>query len=224
VTETRIQNSSSVVYRKTVMSWEQNSSNATPRLASVRVTNEAGKTTATVFSYNDAHTPYNNVSTVSERDFTGDGSVSSTELRRTETTYVTSSDYLKRRLLRLPSMVKVFPGGSSTAASRVDFAYDNYGSSHANLTARDDIIMHDVAFDPFQETQEDCDWACTEWGYPDPWSPYQCLNWEWCATTTILTIQALIIEATSRALQRIPTRRLRPARLRTQLRTTSRAM
>ena len=94
VTETRIQNSSSVVYRKTVMSWEQNSSNGTPRLASVRVTNEAGKTTATVFSYDDAHTPYNNISVVSERDFTSDGSVSSTELRRTETTYVTSSNYL----------------------------------------------------------------------------------------------------------------------------------
>jgi RHS repeat-associated protein len=179
VTETRIQNSSSVVYRKSVMAWEQNSSNGTPRLASVRVTNEAGKTTATVFSYDDAHTPYNNVSTVSERDFTSDGSVSLTELRRTETTYVTSSDYLNRRLLHLPSMVKVFPGGSSTPASRADFAYDNYGSSHANLTARNDIIMHDVAFDPFQETQESCDWVCAEWGYPDPWSPYQCLDWQW---------------------------------------------
>src|ERR1051325_7925672 len=64
VTETRIQNSSSVVYRKSVMSWEQNSSNDTPRVASVRVTNEADKTTATVFSYDDAHTPYNNVSVV----------------------------------------------------------------------------------------------------------------------------------------------------------------
>jgi len=179
VTETRIQNSSSVVYRKSVLSWEQNSSNATPRLASVRVTNEAGKTTASVFSYDDAHTPYNNVSVVSERDFTSDGSVSSAELRRTETTYVTSSNYLDRQLLHLPSMMKVFPGGSSTPASRVDFAYDNYGSSHANLTARNDIIMHDVAFDPFQETQESCDWACTEWGYPDPESPYQCLNWQW---------------------------------------------
>ena len=179
VTETRIQNSASVVYQKSVMSWEQNSSNGTPRLASVRVTNEASKTSATVFSYDDAHTPYNNVSVVSERDFTTDGSVSATELRRTETTYVTSSTHLSRGLLHLPSMVKVFPGGSSSPASRVDLAYDNYGSSHANLTARDAIIMHDVAFDPFQQTQESCDWACTEWGYPYPEAPYQCLNWEW---------------------------------------------
>jgi YD repeat-containing protein len=179
VTETRIKNSSSVVYRKTALTWEQNSSNGTPRLASVRMTNEAGKTTATVFTYDDAHTPYNNISVVSARDFTTDGSVSSTELRRTETTYITSSSYLSRRLLHLPAMVKVFPGGSSTPASRIDFAYDNYGSSHANLTARDDIIMHDDAFDPFQQTQESCDWVCTEWGYPDPYSPYQCLNWQW---------------------------------------------
>ena len=179
VSETRIQNSSSTVFRKTVLTWEQNSSNSTPRLASIRVTNEAGKTTASVFSYDDAHTPYNNVSVVSERDFTTDASVSSTELRRTETTYITSSNYLGRQLLHLPAMVKVFPGGSSTPASRVDFTYDDYGSSHANLTARDDIIMHDVAYDPFQETQESCDWVCTEWGYPDPESPYQCLNWQW---------------------------------------------
>jgi len=95
-----------------------------------------------VLSYDDTHTPYNNVSVVSERDFTSNGTVSSTELRRTETTYVTSSNYMNRRLLSLPSMVKVFPGGSSTPASRIDYAYDNYGSSHENLTARDDIIMH----------------------------------------------------------------------------------
>ena len=182
VTETRIQNSSAVVSAKTVLTWEQNSANGTPRLANVRVTVESGKTTASVFSYDDAHTPYNNVSVVSERDFTTNGSVSATELRRTETSYVTASDYLNRRLLHLPSTMKVFPGGSSTAAARVDFAYDNYGSSHANLTARNDIIMHDVAFDPFQQTQESCDWTCAEWGYPDPWSPYQCLNWQWGCT------------------------------------------
>jgi len=58
VTETQVQNSSSVVIRKIVRGWEQNSSNGTPRVASVRLTNESGKTTAKVFSYDDAHTPY----------------------------------------------------------------------------------------------------------------------------------------------------------------------
>jgi YD repeat-containing protein len=177
VTETRVQNSSSAVFSKTVVTWEQNPGNGTPRIASVKMTNEEGKTRAIVLTY-DSTTPYNNVSVKSEREFTSDGTISSTELRRTETTYVMSSNYLNRRLLRLPSMVKVFPGGSSVAASRIDYAYDDYGTSHANLTARNDIIMHDVAFDPFQEPQETWDWVCTEWGYNES-GLFTCLNWEW---------------------------------------------
>lgn len=166
ISETKVQNSSSVVFSKTVFSWEQNPYNGTPRLASLRVTNEAGQTAARVFSYDDAHTVFNNVSVTSERGFTTDGSVSATELRRTETTYVTSSDYINRRLLSLPSMVKVFPGGSSTPATRVDYAYDQYGSSHENMTARTDIIMHDYTADPFAPTEESCNWNCYEY---DPW-------------------------------------------------------
>jgi RHS repeat-associated protein len=178
VSEIRIQNSSSVAYRKTVLAWEQNPTNGTPRIASVRTTNEAGKTTAKVLSYDDAHTVYNNVSVVSERDFTSDGSVSSTELRRMETTFVTSSSYLNRRLLHLPSMVKVFPGGSSTPAGRIDYAYDNYGSSHENMTARNDIIMHDYTADPFAETEESCDWVCYQYDY---WW-IDCVDWRYDCT------------------------------------------
>ena len=177
VKEIRVQNQDTtpVVFSKTQITWEQNSSNGTPRIANIKSTNEVNKTTAQVFTY-DSNTPYNNVSVVSERDFTSNGSLGS-ELRRTETTYITSSGYLSRRLLRLPSMVKIFPGGSSTAAARIDYGYDNYSTSHADLTSRDDIIMHDPAFDPFQQTQETWDWVCTEWGY-DEGFPI-CLNWEW---------------------------------------------
>ena len=164
ITEIRIQNSSSTVFAKTVLTWEQNSTNGTPRLANVKTTNEAGKTRSTVYSY-DSSTAFNNVSVVSERDFTTDGSVSSTELRRTEVTYLTSSNYLNRRLLHIPSMVKVFPGGSSTPASRIDYSYDDYGTNHANLTSRDDIIMHDPAFDPFQQTEESCLWVCYQYDW-----------------------------------------------------------
>ena len=177
VTEVKTQYSSTV-YRKTVFAWEQNSTNGTPRLASIRITNEADKTSATVLSYDDANTPYNNVSVVSEREFTNNGTISNTELRRTETTYVTSSNYLNRRLLRLPSMVKVFPGGSSTPISRVDYAYDEYGSSHADLTPRNDIIMHSPVFDPFQETQEFCDWVCNQY---DHWQ-IECIDWRLVCT------------------------------------------
>ena len=180
ITEVRVQNATPTVFAKTVMSWEQNASNGTPRIANVKMTNEASKTRATVFSY-DSSTTYNNVSEFSERDFTTDGSISSTELRRTKTDYVTSSSYLNRRLLHLPSMIRVYPGNSTTAAAKVEYAHDNYGASHANLTSRDDIIMHDPAFDPFQEPQETWDWVCTEWGYTEG-GIWDCLNWEWQMT------------------------------------------
>jgi len=175
ITETKVQHSSTV-YRKTVMAWEQNPTNGTPRLASIRTTNETGKTKASVFSY-DSSTPYNNISVISERDFTTDGSVSSTQLRKTEITYVTSSNYLSRYLLRLPSMVKVFPDTSATPASRVDYAYDAGGDGLA-LTARTNIVMHDLSFDPYQELQENCDWECVEWGYNES-GFYGCLQYDW---------------------------------------------
>lgn len=177
VKETRIENGSATVFAKTQISWEQNPTNGTPRVANVKLTNEANKTRSRVFTY-DSTTPYNNVSVISERDFTSDGSLGS-EMRRTETTYVTSSNYLDRQLLHLPSIVKLFPGGSSTPVARIDYAYDNYGTNYASLTARNDIIMHDVAFDPFQEWQEICDWECMQWGYPTPESPFQCIDWQW---------------------------------------------
>jgi YD repeat-containing protein len=75
-------------------------------------------------------------------------------------------------------MMKIVAGGASTVLARVDYEYDNYGSSHANLTPRSDIIMHDPAFDPFQETQESCDWECSEWGWTEG-GLYECINWQW---------------------------------------------
>ena len=176
IKEIRVENSSGTLFSKTEFSWEQNSTNGTARIVNVKFTSEANKTTGQVFTY-DSSTPYNNVSVVSERGFTSDGSLGS-ELRRTETTYVTSSNYLDRRLLHLPAMIKVFPGGSSTPVSRIDYAYDNYGTNHANLTSRDDIIMHDDAFDPFQELQETCDWECGQWGFTEG-GLWDCIDWDW---------------------------------------------
>src|SRR6266568_3761759 len=135
----------STVLSHTKLHWELDSNGKNPRVYQIRSTDDGGNTKATVLTY----TTYNNVSVVSERDFTTDGSISSTELRRTETGYVTSSSYTNRHLLHLPSGVQVFPGGSTSPSSRVDYAYDDYGASHANLTARSDIIEHDGAFDPF---------------------------------------------------------------------------
>ena len=135
----------STVLSHTKLHWELDSNGKNPRVNQIRSTDDGGNTRATVLTY----TTYNNVSAVSERDFTTDGSISSTELRRTETGYVTSSSYTNRHLLHLPSGVQVFAGGSTTPSSQVDYAYDDYGTSHANLTARNDIIAHDAVFDPF---------------------------------------------------------------------------
>jgi len=177
VKETKVEyGTAPTVLSDTVIDWEPTPGGGPPRIADVKVTNESGLTKATVFSYT---TSYNNVSGISECDFTTDGSISSTVLRRTETTYVSSSNYTNRHLLRLPSTVKVFSDGSTTSpSSRVDYAYDDYGTSHANLTARNDIIMHDPAFDPFQPTQQiNCHWVCMDW---EP--PHTCFDWEWVCT------------------------------------------
>lgn len=142
----------SATLSKTAMNWEQASNQGPPRVTDVRTTDDGATplTKSVVYTYG----AYENVISVSERDFTDDGSISVKELRRTETTYVSSAGYINRHLLRLPSGVQVFPGSSKTATSRVDYAYDDYGPNHANLTRRDDIIMHDPAFDPFQPTAD----------------------------------------------------------------------
>jgi RHS repeat-associated protein len=171
------QGSTSLVHN--VTDWEQGAGGS-PRVSQVRTTNEAGQTKATVLSYTGS---YNNIAIVSERDFTIDGSVSATVLRRTETTYVESSSYTSRNLIHLPATVKVFPGVSTSPISRVDYAYDDYGSSHANLTSRDDIVMHDPAFDPFHAPVQTCEWQCSTYGYID--GVYQCLDPQWvCGLTT----------------------------------------
>jgi len=169
LTDTYIDRQGSAALLHNVVDWEQGV-NGTPRISQMRSTNNAGQTSATVLTY----TSYNNPWVVSQRDFTTDGSVSTTELRRTETTYVTSASYINRRLIHLPENVKIFSGGSNTPAAQVGYAYDNYGSGHAELTPRSDIIMHDAAFDPFQQTQEtNCRWECVNG------DPQDCFDWAW---------------------------------------------
>ena len=170
ISDTYIKDSSTTYWREH-MDWQLDSNSKNPRIYQILKTDvPASLTSSTVLTY----TSYNNISVRSERDFGSSPTTpSSTELRRIETAYVTSSDYINRRLLRLPSIVKVFPGGSSTAASRVDYTYDDYGTSHANLTPRDDIIMHSPVFDPFQETQVSCDMVCNQY---DHWG-IDCIDW-----------------------------------------------
>jgi hypothetical protein len=167
VSDTYIDRQSDTVFLShTHVDWDPNSP-CNPRVSKITTTDEAGNSKAIVLSY----TSYNNVSVVSEQSFTG------VELRRTETTYEASTNYTNRHLLHLPTIVQVFPGGSTTAASRVDYKYDEYGASHADLTHRDDIIAHEAAFDPFQQTvRTNCHWECWDWEF------HHCYDWEWVCT------------------------------------------
>jgi YD repeat-containing protein len=126
------------VLSDTLLSWEQSPApeDSVPRLTQVKTTNEAGQTKAVVFTYDPA-TPYNNLSKVSERELTTNGSVSPIELRRTETTYVTDSAFTNRGLISVPSIVKVFAGGSTNPIARTDYSYDEF-----SLAAAPGIIMY----------------------------------------------------------------------------------
>jgi RHS repeat-associated protein len=119
----------------TVMYWDPTSDNQ-PQLTAVKTTNDAGQTTATFFGYGD----YNNVTSASERDITYDTTISTTELRRTETTYETSASYTSRGLIHLPKIVKVFAPGSITPAAQTDYSYDE--SSLTSYSDLDDDMMY----------------------------------------------------------------------------------
>jgi len=146
VSDIYVQDGSSTVLTRTQLDWERDGSDQNPRVYQMRVTDVPSSTTKSTVLY---YTSYNNVSVSSERDFTYDGSVSGTELRKTETTYVTSSNYINRHLLHLPETISVVQGGSSNKVSRIDYAYDDYGASDVDMIHRADIVMHDAKFDPF---------------------------------------------------------------------------
>lgn len=135
VTEVAVKQGTTVLSQVNT-TWEHDGNSRNHRPQQVSVTDDASQTRSTVYSY----TSYNNVSAVSERGF------NSTELRRTEITYETGSNWINKRLLRLPTSVRVFTGGSNTPTARTDYVYDTVGT---NLTARNDVIMHDPEYDPY---------------------------------------------------------------------------
>lgn len=148
------------VLAHTNTSWEPDANGRNARPYQLEMTNDVGQTTTVVITYST----YNNAIVTSTRGFDG------AEVRRVETDYETNAAWTSRRLLHLPVSTRVYAGGASTPASRVDYAYDTAGT---NLTSRNDIIMHEAAFDPFAQTEESCGWECNnvdEWGF--------CI-WEW---------------------------------------------
>jgi RHS repeat-associated protein len=139
--------------RRTTMTWESDTNGRNARLQKVEAKDETGKTTSTVFGY----TSYNNINLVKELGFNNE------ELRRTETTYETGAAWTDRRLVRLPTSVRVYAGGATTPAARTDYEYDNYGVDavgKTKLTARADIqtMMHDSSYNPHAPLVETCQW------------------------------------------------------------------
>ncbi|HEX8142063.1 MAG TPA: hypothetical protein VF553_05665, partial [Pyrinomonadaceae bacterium] len=112
------------VLSRTVFSWSSDEHGNYPRLMQVLSTNDAGQTKGVVYTYDTGAIVNTNITKLSERDFTTDGTLSPVEVRRTETTYEKAMTYLNRRLAHLPTSVKVFEDGSNVASSFVEYKYD----------------------------------------------------------------------------------------------------
>jgi RHS repeat-associated protein len=118
------------------MDWERDANSKNPRPHQFLVKNDAQQAITIVITYST----YNNVTVSSIRGFDG------VEVRRVETDYETSAAWINRRLLHLPTSRRVYAGGATSPSARTDYVYDTNGS---NLVARNDITMHETAFDPF---------------------------------------------------------------------------
>ena len=116
--------------------WQQDANGKNPRPQQLKRTNDGGQVTKIIPTYST----YNNVTIASFRGF------DDAEVRRVETDYQTNTAWTNRHLLHLPTNVRIYAGGATSPSSRVDYSYDTAGG---NLTARNDIIMHEAAYDPF---------------------------------------------------------------------------
>lgn len=140
------------VFSRRLTTWEHDGSLRNPRPRRVDVTDERSETRSTLYSY----TSFNNVNVLAELGFGGE------ELRRTETAYETRQQYIDRRLVRLPVSLSVYDGPTDIVKSRTDYGYDEAGS---NLTPRNDLVMHDPAYNPRALVEDGCRWE------PDPNDP-----------------------------------------------------
>jgi RHS repeat-associated protein len=137
--EMTVKTSNNTVLAHTFMDWEDDGTGNNPRLIKVEVTNEANETKATTYDYTNMS--YNNVGKVTEYDFATAGTLG-TELRRTEMTYETGTNWTSRRLVHLPKIVKVYDG--QTVIVRTDYSYDGENLVSLSGTA----TMQDQSYNP----------------------------------------------------------------------------
>lgn len=110
----------SLPWTKSIYKWDDGPitrGRRNPRIEKLEVANDVGQTRATTFQYDS----YNNQTVVKEHDFAASGSLG-TELRRTETAYITNAAWTNNNLLHLPQSVKTIVG--ATVVSRTDYEYD----------------------------------------------------------------------------------------------------
>jgi RHS repeat-associated protein len=140
------------VWSHTKMFWDDQygvNGRANPSVIKTEQTNDAGQTKATTFEYDT----YNNPTVVKEHDFATAGTLG-TELRKTETSYVTGSQWINNNLLHLPQSVKTIV--NSTVVSRTDYEYD--GETLATYGAG--IVQHNERYNPDTPGGETCEMVC----------------------------------------------------------------
>lgn len=165
-----------IPWTKTTLTWEPGQTavgRRNPRVQKIETANEVGQVQATTFGY-DA---YNNQTLVAEHDFAAVGTVGA-ELRRTETTYVSSGDWIYNHLYHLPLSVKRIV--NNAVVSRTEYQYDQN-----SLTDRANVVQYDQTFNPNNLTTYQCNFhrVCDE--YSDTRSG-RCSSWhteyEYCNT------------------------------------------
>jgi RHS repeat-associated protein len=140
------------VLQSSSVTWAQGAYES-PRPTRVEATNELSQMTATEFSYGSV---FNQVTEVRNYDYGG-----ATLLRATRTQYQNSANYTSRHIFSLPLVVEVFASDEVTRVSRTDYQYDGQ-----TLTARPDVVQHDLAFNPHAAAEGHCFWE-NDWSDPD---------------------------------------------------------
>lgn len=119
-----------------------NKRQSNPRPAWVEVTNEVGQKRRTTYSYQAYN--INNITEISEHDFSNPDGSPGPVLRRTVTEYETRSQWVSKGLRNLPVKTQIFVAGSNLPISRVDYKYDT-DTPGAMLLPRPGIVMHTMA-------------------------------------------------------------------------------
>lgn len=154
----------------TKMHWQNQSGSsgrANPRVVKVEHTNDAGQMKPTTFEYDS----YNNPTVVREFDYGVTNPQPDGELRKTQTTYVTATQWTSRNLFSLPLIVKRWTNG--VLSSRTEYQYDA-----APMEDYDDefIVGFEPSFNPNSPPGEQCYEQCpqTQQCEPPPEWPQFC--------------------------------------------------